>query len=260
MAATFAGDPANYNVGSMQVVHYVDSATTATGCTATQADPVVVTKSSHGFGAVGSQIRVRVSGMTEQTELNGRTFLATVTDANTITLLNEDGSGHGSAETTGGTLTLLTETDLGYTAPGSTFTVTPEYRERTGDQDGTTPLDDILIGMKVELSLTLLETQPANWAKAIKPSTLTGASLTGGGDLAGSHAAYANAFGIVLHPNGAAVTDNTGEIEIFKAYPVGPVSTPLDHTQDQALSLTLKGYPDRNRTRGSRMFQIGGAS
>ena len=88
MAATFSGAPSNFNVGSMQVVHLADSATTATTVTATKADPVVMTKITHGLGTIGTQIRVRVTGCTEQTELNNRTFLATIVDADSINLLN----------------------------------------------------------------------------------------------------------------------------------------------------------------------------
>lgn len=259
MATTFSGDPSNYAIGSHRVIHGALSATNATGVTATAADPVVFTKTTHGLGTVGTQIRVRCSGFTEMTEINGRDLLCTVTDANTLTALNEDGSGF-DAETTGGTLTLYTETDLGYTAPGSTLTVTTEWRERTGDQDGTTPLDDILVGEKVELSLTLMEISAAQWAKVVKPTTVTGTSVEGGGSLAGGTSAYTNAFILWLHPLDADDTDNTAEYCIYKCHPTGPVSTPLDHTQDQALSVTLKGYPDRDRTRGQRMWRFGAAT
>lgn len=259
MTTTFSGSSANFAVGSMRAIHGALSATTATISGATAADPVVLTATSHALGAVGATVRIRVTAVVGMTELNNRDFLVTCTDANTLTLLNEDGSGH-TAYSSAGTATLYTQTDLGYTAPGSSLTVTAEYRERTGDQDGTTPLDDVLVGEKVELSLSLMEISAAQWNKVLKPSTVVGTTADGGGTLAGSVTAYANAFILWLHPLDAADTANGAEYVIYKAHPTGPVSTPLDHSQDQALSVTLKGYPDRDRVRGSRMWRYGGAT
>ena len=66
---------------------------------ATQADPVVITASSHSR-ATGDQ--VRITGIVGMTELNGQDFVITVINANSYSLDGEDGTSHtayGSAGT-----------------------------------------------------------------------------------------------------------------------------------------------------------------
>ena len=80
--------------------------TALTGCTATAADPVVVTKTTHGFS---TDDEVYCSGFTEMTELNGKRFKITVLTADTFSLQDQvtgtdiDGSAY-TAETTGGSV------------------------------------------------------------------------------------------------------------------------------------------------------------
>jgi len=71
-----------------------------TGCTATAANPVVVTKTTHGL-LDGDD--VELTGFTEMTEVNGRRFRISKIDANSFKLRDADGSGY-DAETTGGTV------------------------------------------------------------------------------------------------------------------------------------------------------------
>lgn len=68
---------------------------------ATTASPTVVTATSHGL-SVGDW--VFIDGATGTTEINGLREVATVPDANTFTLLDEDGDSVGSAGSFGGTV------------------------------------------------------------------------------------------------------------------------------------------------------------
>ena len=77
------------------------SSTTSTPESATAANPVVVTDTSHGW-ANGDIIRI--TGFNEMTELNGRRFTVVYIDANSYSLRDEDGTGY-TAESTGGTAT-----------------------------------------------------------------------------------------------------------------------------------------------------------
>lgn len=61
---------------------------------ATAADPVVVTAAGHGL-STGD--RVRITDVTGMTELEGRVFVVTVSDVNTFSLDNEDGTGRTAA-------------------------------------------------------------------------------------------------------------------------------------------------------------------
>ena len=79
----------------------VATAGALTGCTATAANPVVVTKTSHGFLDGDS---VELSAFTEMTEVNGRRFKVAGKTTHTFQLRGENGSGY-AAETTGGTVT-----------------------------------------------------------------------------------------------------------------------------------------------------------
>lgn len=255
MPSTFSGDVANFRVGDMRALHCVLSATTGAITGATAANPVVISDSSHGL-ATGD--RIRITGVVGMTELNNRDFLVEVVDANSFRLKGEDGSGH-TAYVSGGTWTKYTVTDLGYTAPGSQLTISREWRDRTADQDGTSVLDKILIGEKLSGSLSLLEVTPQNLAKAFPSATLAGSAAgsrhtEGGGTLAGTHLAYANAFLLVLHPLDKADEDPAGEWRVYKAIPTDIGAVTLDHANDQALPMSIEGMADRDRTRGKRIW------
>lgn len=110
--------------------------TALTGCTATAADPVVVTKSTHGY-LDGDE--VFLSGMTEMTELNGNRYIVANKGTNDFELTHQvtgvsiDGSAW-TAETTGGSsakiyqiTTTYAEADLEhlkYTQKADTMTLT----------------------------------------------------------------------------------------------------------------------------------------
>ena len=79
-----------------------NNATLAT-CTATAANPVVVTKAAHGLED-GDEIET--SGFTEMTQINNRRFTVANKAANTFELKGENGSGY-VAETTGGNVNLV---------------------------------------------------------------------------------------------------------------------------------------------------------
>lgn len=90
--------------------------TALTGCTATAADPVVVTKTSHGYS---NGDEVFCSGFTEMTELNGKRFVVANVTASTFELTDQvtgadiDGSGY-TAETTGGSVARVYEITTPY--------------------------------------------------------------------------------------------------------------------------------------------------
>jgi hypothetical protein len=246
----------DFQVGDFEYLHCALSATTGTATGATAANPVVITDATHGL-TTGD--RIRFTGFSGgMTQLNNRDFLVEVVDANSFKLKGEDGTGH-DAYSTGGTWTKYTVTGLGYTTPGSTLTISREWRDRTADQEGTTPLDKIMIGEKCAAALSLLQTTPENLKKSFPTATLTGTAAgakrtEGGGTLAGTHLAYENAHLGVLHPNENAIDDPTGEWRIYKAYVTDIGAVPKDHTNDQAFPLTVEGLPDRDRARGARTW------
>ncbi len=91
-----------------------ETAQTLTG--ATQANPVVLTVTGHGYG---DNEEVFVSGVGGMTELNGRTFIVSVQSPDTIALKTKDGSnldGTGyTAFTSGGTVAKIYQIATPYT-------------------------------------------------------------------------------------------------------------------------------------------------
>lgn len=97
----------------------------ATGLTvvaATNANPVSVQITGHGL-VTGDE--VYFTGLTEMTELNGRRFIITKTDADNFTLDGEDGSGY-TAESTGGANTCYAAFDGAGTAASPIGTTIPD--------------------------------------------------------------------------------------------------------------------------------------
>ncbi len=255
MASSFSGDATNFKVGSMRVLHCALSATTATITGITGADPAVVTATSHGFS---DGDRIRITSVVGMTEVNNRDFLINLVDANSFELVSEDSSSH-TAYSSAGTATLYTVTDLGYTDTGSTLTIEQEWRDRTGDQDGTTVLDSVLIREGVTASLTLKEVTASNIDTLLPhliatPSSTDTNFVEGGGNLAGTVTAYTNAFLMVLHPMDSNDDSASGEWRIYKAYVTSTGDIPMDHTGDIMLPITVIGYPDTDRTRTQRTW------
>lgn len=255
MASSFSGDATNFKVGSMRALLCTLSGTTATISAATAADPCVITATSHGFS---DGDRIRITSVVGMTELNNRDFLINYVDANSFQLVSEDSTSH-TAYGSAGTATKYTVTDLGYTDTGSTLTIEQEWRDRTGDQDGTTILDSVLIREGVTASLTLKEVTASNLDKLMPhviatPSSTDTNFIEGGGNLAGSVSAYGSAFLFVLHPLSSADDSASGEWRIYKAYVTSVGDIPMDHTGDIMLPITIIGYPDRNRTRTQRTW------
>jgi hypothetical protein len=97
----------------------------ATGLTVSSIDnlnPVSVTISTHGL-LTGDE--VEFTGLTEMTQLNGRRFIITKTNANVFTLDGEDGTSY-TDESTGGSNTCFATFDGAGTAAAPTGTTIPD--------------------------------------------------------------------------------------------------------------------------------------
>ena len=119
----------------------VGTGATAVISGATQADPVVVTATAHGY----SSGEVHLSSIVGMTELNGRRFIIGGVTANTFELVDEDGTGHtayasgGNADQTFGITTTgnaaLSDTNynqITLTAPAGDLDVYNVYKEDNG--------------------------------------------------------------------------------------------------------------------------------
>jgi hypothetical protein len=251
---TFSTTAEDFKIGSHQFLYLEDSGTTATITGITAANPPVVTATSHGFS---DDDRVRITGVVGMTEVNGLVAVVDNSDANTFELKGVQGSGW-TAYSSGGTAEKLTETDMGITAPGSVLTVEETYREETADQTGTTPIDKVLVGEKVTLSVGFKKTSQANLAKLRHAATLVSTTrIAGGGKYAGSVRKADAAFCLVLHPMNAADDDNANEWTIPQAMVTGPIANPLDHTQSQQFPANIEGVLDTRCPVGEQLWRFG---
>jgi len=148
-------------------------------------------------------------------------------------------------------------TDLGYTVDGSVIVIEEEWRDRTGDQDGTTVLDRVKIGENMTISLKLKEFTPANLSKALLGSTLTSAVVEWGGQLAGVKTGYSNALALLLHPLDLDDAVLTGDWNVWKVVPEGKLEIPGRSGEDLVLPITFKALPDTSKARGVRLFKYG---
>ncbi len=192
------GDP-------LQFTWTIEPTISATVSAATQANPVNITATAHGF-ADGD--KVYITGITGMTEINGRSFTIALVDANNFTLTGEDGTSHtayssgGTAETgkpTGSTAAL---TDSSVESPSFTPDLEGVYTFKLVVDDGfggtatdyayitaeTPPVADAGVDLQRDVSdLVTLdgtgssdpEADPItyNWAFTSKPASST-ATLT----------------------------------------------------------------------------------
>jgi hypothetical protein len=86
-------------------------------------NPAKVEITGHGL-ITGDE--VEITGLTEHTELNARRFITTKVDADHFTLNGEDATGHGAAESTGGSNTCLATHDVSGTEAAPTGTTIPD--------------------------------------------------------------------------------------------------------------------------------------
>lgn len=99
--ALLRSHPWNFATRRTKLITQAEAEKTVTG--ATQANPVVLTVTAHGYSSGG---RVRTDDILGMTELNGCEFTIEVLTSNTFSLLDEDGTGY-TAYVSGGTVTKI---------------------------------------------------------------------------------------------------------------------------------------------------------
>ena len=95
LSALCSDTEANHVIETSNGFTYVPSSTITSNKTvitgATQANPCVVTAASHGMGAAGDEVTVRIRDIVGMTQLNGNMYRAVVVNANSFSLKDMDG-------------------------------------------------------------------------------------------------------------------------------------------------------------------------
>lgn len=152
--------------------------------------------------------------------------------------------------------------DLGKTSGGVTISMESTVAQIISDQTGQIPLDELLTGQTIEVSMSLLEMDLANWKKIV--GGFAGESFTpgGGSELVGfgTSRLYASAldFGgeLVLHPTRYPESDRSRNITIWKAAPK-PSSINFSGSDPQIMEVTFTALPDTNLDPSINMMAFG---
>lgn len=152
--------------------------------------------------------------------------------------------------------------DLGKTKEGIEIAFEQSKFEVMANQTGESVLDEILMGLKCSLSMSLLEMTSANWQLIVgkgygdvhTPSG--GTILSGFGDGRMNTSAFSLGGKLILHPVNLASTDRSRDVVFHKCLP-SPESVNFDGTDTQAMSVTFNAYVDESKDASINIFAFG---
>lgn len=154
--------------------------------------------------------------------------------------------------------------DLGHTLGGIDFTGERTFKDVTVDQYGSMPLDKILTGAAATVMVTLAE---GAW-KQIDTAFPETSSFDGGVgkqrvDL-GADSGYSlrnnDAGLLVVHPLKRAVSDQTEDINIYRAVSSQAVKLPYKIDAQKVVQVTFSALVDETYSSGRRLGHIGPAA
>lgn len=150
---------------------------------------------------------------------------------------------------------LFNEEDLGFTKGGVEVEVATETHEVTVDQLGNTPIDEIIMGRSVQVTVPLAETTLDNLVKIMPGATL----VTDGADpekkkvmvTTGVNTSLLSiAQKLVLRPIG---TNGAEDFTVHKAMTAGAMQYVYNFDQERVFNVVFKGYADAE----GNLFSVG---
>lgn len=147
---------------------------------------------------------------------------------------------------------------LGLTKDGVTLKDEVEWHEITSDQTGKTPLDDIMIGEKVEVEVKILDTSKNKIASIMSASAIEGTkgdpSAVTFGQRPGLRASQK--FGkLRIHPISS--PDNSRDVIIYRTTNTGSLELAFKLDDEWVIPCKFKAYFDDFRKSGDQLFRIG---
>lgn len=135
--------------------------------------------------------------------------------------------------------------DLGATKGGVEMTVETSTHEVTVDQTGETPINEYIMGRKVNVTVPIAETTLETLVKVMPGATLVGTTTKRVDVPTGVGISLLDvAQELVLHPIGLDVSDKSEDIVIYKAATAGQMNFAYKVDEERVFNVEFKGYPD----------------
>lgn len=155
--------------------------------------------------------------------------------------------------------------DLGKTQGGVELSMETSTTEITSDQTGSVPLDEVITGYKVEVTVSLLEMTAERWETVV--GSVTGNTFTpaGGTQLVGfgTKRLYQSLLELggelLLHPTRKDASDKSFDITIFKSAPK-PTSINFSGEDAQVMEVTFTALVDAEVRNEINIFAFGNSS
>lgn len=133
--------------------------------------------------------------------------------------------------------------DLGYTQGGVTLTVDTQVHEVLVDQEGPAPVSAIIMGRRCTCVVPLAETDYDRLEELMPASTYTAGS-PGKWELESGAAENLMTYAKILrlHPHALDVSDQTNDIWIWKAAPVGNINFTMTQDGEWIYPINFTGF------------------
>jgi hypothetical protein len=150
--------------------------------------------------------------------------------------------------------------ELGSTEEGANFNWGEEYSEETVNETGNTIAEIVVIGEKVEVTVTLSEFTLAKFLQ-VAPHQL---EIVDGMDPAKKYVQLGGNVGkklstiakeLKLHPINRDATDTSKDLTIWKAIPRANIQAPSNYQNRRGFQVTFVGLPDS--TKGNSLAGFG---
>jgi hypothetical protein len=155
--------------------------------------------------------------------------------------------------------------DLGKSNGGVEVSISTNTSTITSDQTGGGDgliLDEVQLGVQVEVTMTLIEMTAARWKAVVGSVTGDNYTPSGGTELTGFgesrlYASYFELGGeLVLHPTRLAAADNSRNISLWKSAPK-PGSINFSPDDVQGMEITFTALADREVAEAIRLMAFG---
>lgn len=145
---------------------------------------------------------------------------------------------------------------LGHTKGGVEMTYTPDIKETSVDQYGSTPVAASIIGERLEVKVTLAESSLAEMNKAIAGGTLVTGATKDEINVGSDGATSLTGQELVIHPTAeGASTDK--DVTVHKAVVIGAVVLPYKTEEETLFEITFLALIDEAKATGEKLFRIG---
>lgn len=153
--------------------------------------------------------------------------------------------------------------NLGHTLDGVTFNAEREFLDVVVDRYGSSPIDKVLTGTNVTVTVQLAQWSWRNLNVAMpETSSYDGAGVADRADIGGDagYSLRADSAVLVIHPLKNAATDFSEDITIYKAVSGAPITLDLKVDAQLVIEIEFQALVDEQYGAGRRLGHIGPAA